>query len=148
MHIETVTDTAATRVVRGRLSVATDGWGLTDLSRPLVAWLRGIAPGEGVLNTFVEHTTASLIIQENADPDVRADLVDAFDRIAPARRDYRHHLEGPDDMPAHIKAVLCGPSVSIPCSGALLLGTWQSLYLVEHRAGRRRREVLFTYLGS
>ena len=148
MHVETIADTDATRLVRGRLSVATQGWGLTDLSRPLVGWLRSIAPGEGMVNAFVQHTTASLTIQENADPDVPLDLIDALDRLAPARRDYRHHLEGPDDTPAHIKAVLCGPRVSIPCDRALLLGTWQSLYLVEHRSGRRTRDVVFTYVGS
>lgn len=148
MNIETLTDTQVSRVVHGRLAVRTDGWGMTDLSGPLAAWLRAIEPGEGVVTAFVQHTTASLTIQENADPDVKHDLIDALDRIAPFLRDYRHHFEGEDDMPAHIKAVLCGSSVSMPCRGALLLGTWQTLYLVEHRTGRRTREVLFTYIGS
>lgn len=148
MKVETLADGTVSRLVRGSLVVETRGEGLTDLSRPLHSWLRAIEPGEGMVNAFVRHTTASLTIQENADPDVRSDLIDALGRIAPVRGDYRHHLEGPDDMPAHIKAVVCGPSVDMPCSGALCLGTWQSLYLVEHRAGRRRREVLFTYTGT
>lgn len=148
MEVETVADIGVTRLVRGRLVVETRGEGITDLSRPLHAWLRSIAPDEGMVNAFVRHTTCSLTIQENADPDVRADLLDALGRIAPVRGDYRHDLEGPDDMPAHIKAVVVGPSVDMPCAGELLLGTWQSLYLVEHRAGRRRREVCFTYVGT
>lgn len=148
MRVETVAETAATRLVRGRLAVPTDGEGFTDLSRPLRDWLATIAPGEGMLSAFVRHTTASLVIQENADPDVRADLLTALSRLAPQRGDYRHALEGPDDMPAHIKAVLCGASISMPVSGGLLTGTWQSLYLLEHRAGGRHREVLLTYLGS
>jgi len=148
MTVETLVDAPVSRLVRGRLRVETRGEGLVDLSRPLLAWVASIATGEGMVNAFVRHTTASLTIQENADPDVRLDLVDALARVAPARNDYRHHLEGPDDMPAHIKAVLCGPSIDMPCSGGLCLGTWQSLYLVEHRTGRRVREVLLTYLGT
>lgn len=148
MHMTPVVDTTASRLVRASLTVPTRGEGLVDLTQPLGAWLAEIEPGEGMLNAFVRHTTASLVIQENADPDVRADLVTAFDRIAPRRGDYRHSLEGPDDMPAHIKAVLCGASVDMPVSGGLLTGTWQSLYLYEHRAGGRRREVVLTYFGS
>ncbi len=148
MNVATLTHAKISRLVRGRLAVRTDGVGLTDLSQPLAAWLGTIEPGEGIVTAFVPHTTASLTIQENADPDVRRDLLDALDRIAPSRRDYRHRLEGLDDMPAHIKAVLCGTNVSIPCRGGLMLGTWQALYLVEHRTGRRTREVLFTYVGS
>ncbi|GAB5377732.1 MAG: secondary thiamine-phosphate synthase enzyme YjbQ [Acuticoccus sp.] len=148
MRVETVAETAATRLVRGRLTVPTHGEGFADLSRPLHDWLAAIAPGEGMLSAFVRHTTASLVIQENADPDVRADLLTALARLAPRRGDYRHALEGPDDMPAHIKAVLCGANVEMPVSGGLLTGTWQSLYLLEHRAGHRNRDVILTYVGS
>ena len=105
--------------------------------------------GDGLLTVFVRHTSASLAIQENADPDVRTDLLDALDRLAPEAADYRHADEGPDDMPAHVKAMLTGVSLSVPVEGGIpILGTWQALYLIEHRRAPHRREVKLHYLGS
>lgn len=141
-------ESAVQRTVTGRLSIVTDGRQTIDITSPVEQWLREIGARSGLVVAFVRHTTASIIIQENADPDVQADLLDALDHIAPARAGYRHHDEGPDDMPGHIKAMLCPASIAIPCNGRLLLGTWQSLYLVEHRSRGRPREVVLTYCGG
>jgi len=148
MRVETIADAAVSRIVSGRLSLDTRGEGTTDVT-PLVAdWVGAIGAGRGLVSAFVQHTTASLVIQENADPAVRADLLDALDRLAPKNVAYRHGEERVDDMPGHVKATPCGASVSIPCDGRLLLGTWQALYLVEHRAAGRPRTILLTYCGS
>jgi secondary thiamine-phosphate synthase enzyme len=133
----------------GSLTVTTDGPGLIDITRPVAGWLVDTRVDEGLLTVFVRHTSASLTIQENADPDVLADLVDAIERLAPAHGRYRHGMEGPDDMPAHIKSALTATSLSIPVSGgAMVLGTWQGIYLWEHRARRRERQVALHVLGS
>lgn len=133
----------------GRLEVATSGPGLTDITREIRDWLVAIGAEDGAVTVFLRHTSASLLIQENADPDVRADLVDALARLAPERAGYRHATEGPDDMPAHIKATLTAVSLSVPIQGGeLLLGTWQAIYLAEHRQPRQRREALLHYVGT
>ena len=97
----------------------------------------------------MRHTSASLLIQENADPDVQGDLHAVLDRLAPVDGGWAHDAEGPDDMPAHIKAMLTGVSLHVPvCAGAPALGTWQGIYLIEHRARPRRREVVLQFIGA
>ena len=104
---------------------------------------------DGALFLFMRHTSASLVIQENADPDVRADLTIALDRLAPADAGWIHDVEGPDDMPAHIKTMLTDVSMHVPViGGALALGTWQGIYVAEHRARPHRREVTLQFIGS
>lgn len=127
--------------------IETAGPGLYEFTDEAARFVREAGAGEGLLTLFVQHTSCSLLIQENADPDVRRDLEEFFRRIAPSAdeppmRWIRHRAEGPDDMPAHIRAALTPVSLSIPVSqGALLLGTWQGIYLFEHRDGARRRRV-------
>jgi secondary thiamine-phosphate synthase enzyme len=102
-----------------------------------------------MLFLFIRHTSASLVVQENADPDVRRDLVSALDRLVPADGPWVHALEGPDDMPAHVKTMLTGVSLHIPVvGGALALGTWQGIFIAEHRARRHRREIVLQFIGS
>ena len=125
-------------------AIDTPGPGLTEFTRAVAAWL---PRRSGLLTLFLRHTSASLLIQENADPDVRADIEAFLRRLAPraddpAMRYLRHRAEGPDDMPAHLRAMLLPLSLSIPVrDGRMLLGTWQGLYLVEHRDAPHRREV-------
>ncbi|MEF2072218.1 secondary thiamine-phosphate synthase enzyme YjbQ [Consotaella aegiceratis] len=122
---------------------------MRDVTRPVADELAAIGAGDGLLTVFIRHTSASLTIQENADPDVRADLVDALDRLAPEDAPYRHTIEGPDDMPAHIKTVLTGVNLSIPViGGRMALGTWQGIYVVEHRARSHERELVLHFLGE
>ncbi len=131
------------------LTIPTRGPGFTDLTGAVRDWLDGIAARDGLLTAFVRHTSASLVIQENADPDVRRDLGDALDRLAPRSPGYRHTTEGPDDMPAHIKSALTQTSIGIPVAqGKPLLGTWQALYLLEHRDAPHRREVVLQFVGE
>ena len=132
-----------------RLSKATRGPGLTDLTGDVQRFVAEAGIGTGLLTLFIPHTSASLLIQENADPDVLRDLKDAFDRLAPRARDYRHTTEGPDDMPAHIRSALSQSSLSIPVeSGALVLGTWQAIYLFEHRDEPHRRTIVLHIIGE
>ncbi|SJZ68252.1 secondary thiamine-phosphate synthase enzyme YjbQ [Consotaella salsifontis] len=132
-----------------RISVRTEGRSMRDVSREISAQLGEMGAGEGLLTVFIRHTSASLTIQENADPDVREDLLDALDRLAPADAPYRHSMEGPDDMPAHIKTVLTGPSLQVPVSGGrMLLGTWQGVYVIEHRSRPHSREIVLSFLGT
>ena len=133
-----------------RLRVDTNGKGLYEITRPLARWLSDCAIDTGLLTVFVQHTSASLTVQENADPDVQSDLNAFFNRIAPEdHRLYRHTCEGPDDMPAHIRAALTLTQLSIPVeSGHLALGTWQGVYLFEHRAAAHRRSVVLHLLGE
>jgi secondary thiamine-phosphate synthase enzyme len=132
-----------------RLEIATPGQGFTDVTRDAVGWLRQIQANEGLLTLFIRHTSASLVIQENADPDVQADLTDALSLLAPEDRPWRHSTEGPDDMPAHVKAMVTATSLSIPViEGKLALGTWQAIYLIEHRTAPHRRELVLHYAGT
>ena len=113
-------------------------------------WLRGTGIATGLLTIFIQHTSASLTIQENADPDVVADLNDHFERLVPEdSRLYRHTIEGPDDMPAHIRSALTHTQLSIPVvSGRMALGTWQGIYVFEHRSTPHRRGVVLHLLGE
>ncbi len=132
-----------------RLTVSTRPRHVHDVTAQVDGWLREIGAGEGLITVFLRHTSASLTIQENADPDVLADLLDALDRIAPAHAGYRHGSEGPDDMPAHIKTMVTGASLAVPViDGRMDLGTWQGLYLIEHRASGRPRTLTLHYLGT
>jgi secondary thiamine-phosphate synthase enzyme len=131
------------------LSVATPGEGFFEITRDVAQFLRQIKARDGVLLLYLKHTSASLVIQENADADVRTDLVTALDRLAPADAGWVHDVEGADDMPAHVKAMLNGVSLHVPvAAGALALGTWQGIYIAEHRARPHRREVTLQFLGS
>src|SRR3954471_8659927 len=123
-----------------RVEIRTSGKGLYDFTRQVSDWLSGRGVTTGLLTLFVRHTSASLTIQENADPDVIADLNDFFGRIAPEdNRLYRHTVEGPDDMPAHIRTALTQTQLSVPViGGRMALGTWQGIYLFEHRAHPHR----------
>jgi secondary thiamine-phosphate synthase enzyme len=130
------------------LTVETRGIDFIDITRDVNAFLRECRAADGALTVFLRHTSASLTIQENADPDVQTDLLAALDRLAPQSAGYVHDTEGPDDMPAHIKAMLTGVSLNIPVQrGALMLGTWQGIYLIEHRRAPHRREIVLQYLG-
>ena len=137
------------RQFRTTLTIPTSGPGLTPITRPVAAWVSQQAIGDGLLTLFIRHTSASLVIQENADPDVLADLRDFFSRIAPHAGAYRHDTEGPDDMPAHIKAALTQTQLSIPIGGGRMdLGTWQGIYVFEHRDRPQRRELVLHLLGE
>ena len=131
------------------LEIETRGVGFIDISRPVGHWLDGARTRDGVLTLFIRHTSASLTIQENADPDVLRDLATALDRLAPRTHPWRHDAEGPDDMPAHVRAMLTGVSLQIPVTGGRLgLGTWQAIYVAEHRDQPHRREVMLTFIGT
>ncbi|NVK34049.1 MAG: YjbQ family protein [Rhodobacteraceae bacterium] len=133
----------------GRMMVSTRGDGFVAITDGLNHWLSENQVRDGLLTLFLCHTSASLTIQENTDPDVQADIVDALDRLAPQNVAYRHAMEGADDMPAHIKTVLCGVSLQVPVVNARLdLGTWQAVYVVEHRARAHQRSITMHYLGS
>jgi secondary thiamine-phosphate synthase enzyme len=132
-----------------RIRVETGGPGFTDLTARVAGWLASIGAGDGLLTLFLRHTSASLTIQENADPDVLRDLLDALERAAPRSGRYRHATEGPDDMPAHIKTMLTSASLGVPVlGGRALLGTWQAIYLIEHRDRPHAREVLLHFVGT
>jgi secondary thiamine-phosphate synthase enzyme len=129
--------------------IDTRGPGFTDLTAQAAGWLGEIGAGDGLLTLFIRHTSASLTIQENADPDVLRDLAEALERTAPRGARYHHDIEGPDDMPAHIKAMLTATSLAVPVAGGkALLGVWQAIYLVEHRDRPHRREIALHYLGT
>jgi secondary thiamine-phosphate synthase enzyme len=132
------------------VTIATPGKGLVELTREAADFVRAEGFTTGLLTVFCRHTSASLVIQENADPDVRADLAAYFDRIAPEGLGlYVHETEGPDDMPAHIRSALTQVQLSIPVSsGRMGLGTWQGLYLFEHRSHPHRREVVLHIVGE
>jgi secondary thiamine-phosphate synthase enzyme len=132
------------------LAVATPGRGLLEITREVRAWVRGQGMGTGLLTLFCRHTSASLLIQENADPDVRTDLERYFEQIAPeAPGRYVHEDEGPDDMPAHLRTALTQVQLTVPLGeGDLLLGRWQGLYLFEHRRRPHRREIALHLLGE
>lgn len=142
-------DVGQLRQLMGRLVVATTGPGFQSVAEPVNRWLTENAAGDGLLTLFLRHTSAGLTIQENSDPDVQADLLDSLKRLVPENVDYRHHLEGLDDMPAHVKTMLTGVSLQIPVvSGRLDLGTWQTVYLVEFRASGHQRSITMHFLGA
>ena len=130
------------------LHIATPGQSLVEITRDVTQWVNDQGMDEGLLTLFCRHTSASLTIQENAAPAVRTDLLHWLDRMAPQDHPYAHDDEGPDDMPAHIRTMLTGVSLTIPLiGGRLALGTWQGIYLIEHRRARHRREVALHVLG-
>ena len=131
-----------------QLSIATRGKGLYNFTREVQAWVREKKPATGLLTVFCQHTSASLVIQENADPDVTADMADFFDRLVPEdTRLYRHTAEGPDDMTSHIRSALTNTQLTIPIhQGRLALGTWQGIYLFEHRVAAHQRIVVLHLL--
>jgi secondary thiamine-phosphate synthase enzyme len=136
-------------IAAATVSVETRGEGFIEITRDVAAFLHEAGADDGVLFAYLRHTSASLVIQENADPDVQIDLVTALNRLAPANAGWVHDAEGPDDMPAHVKAMLNGVSLHVPVSGGkLALGTWQGIYLAEHRARAHPRDVLLQFIGS
>jgi secondary thiamine-phosphate synthase enzyme len=132
-----------------KLEIATRGQGLYEFTSSVSDWVRRQGIGTGLLTVFCRHTSASLLIQENADPTVRLDIKAYFDRIAPENDHYEHDSEGPDDMPAHLKTALTQVQLSIPVLNSnLALGTWQGIYLFEHRTHPHRREIALHLLGD
>lgn len=133
-----------------QLTVPTHGRGLVEITAAIVDWTAGNGIATGLLTVFCRHTSASLLIQENADANVQRDLVAYFDRIAPEGPGlYIHDDEGPDDMPAHLRTALTQVQLSIPVAGGRpVLGTWQGIYLFEHRRAPHRREIVLHHLGD
>jgi len=131
------------------LSCDTKGQGLVEITREVARWVADQALEQGLLTLFCRHTSASLLIQENAAPEVRRDLEEWIARLAPEHGDYAHDDEGPDDMPAHLRATLTGVQLSVPLiGGRLALGTWQGIYLFEHRRRPHRRQVALHLIGD
>jgi secondary thiamine-phosphate synthase enzyme len=144
-----ITSAAPELIATATLTVDTPGQRFTDITRDAARFVTEAGGAHGTLQLFLRHTSASLVIQENADPDVQVDLVTALDRIAPADAGWVHDTEGPDDMPAHVKAMVNGVSLQVPViDGRLALGTWQGIYLAEHRTQPHRREVVLQFIGS
>jgi secondary thiamine-phosphate synthase enzyme len=141
----------ATTVSTATLTVQTSGCGFIDLTAEAARFIADVHARDGALTLFIRHTSASLTIQENADPSVLFDLTTALARFAPDDEDagWTHDTEGPDDMPAHIKTMLTGTSLQVPVlGGSLALGTWQAIYLIEHRTRPHRREVVLQFIGA
>jgi secondary thiamine-phosphate synthase enzyme len=137
------------RQAHHRLTVVTNGRGLVDVTDKVSRWVEAQAIQTGLLTIWCRHTSASLLVQENADPDVRADLQAFFRRLVPEHAGYRHEDEGPDDMPAHIKSALTQTQLTIPVDeGKPLLGSWQAIYLFEHRAAPHSRELVLHLIGA
>ncbi len=136
-------------LVTATLTVKTSTAGFFEITAEAARFLDRIKARDGALLLFIRHTSASLVIQENADADVRTDLVTALSRLAPADAGWIHDVEGPDDMPAHVKSMLNGVSLHVPVSGGrMALGTWQGIYVAEHREHPHRREVVLQFLGA
>ena len=149
VRLESVHSAAPEIVASAKLTIETRGEGLVEITREVAQFLAKVQAGDGVFLAYVRHTSASLTIQENADPDVRTDLTTALRRLAPEDAGWVHDVEGPDDMPAHVKAMLTGVSLHVPvAAGKLALGTWQGIYLIEHRARPHAREVMLQFVGS
>jgi secondary thiamine-phosphate synthase enzyme len=139
----------ADTIISSLLTVQTSGPGFVDLTAEIAKFADDAGAREGTVTLFVRHTSASLSIQENADPTVLDDLMTALGRLAPADAGWRHDTEGPDDMPAHIKTLLTATSLQIPVlRGELALGTWQAIYLIEHRTRPHRREIVLQFIGE
>jgi len=140
---------SASSIVSSLLTVQTAGRGFVDLTDDVVQFVNQASAIEGQVTLFIRHTSASLTIQENADPTVLKDLTTALDRLAPEDFGWSHDTEGPDDMPAHVKTMLTATSLQVPVmKGRLMLGTWQAIYLVEHRRRPHAREVVMQFLGA
>ena len=139
----------ATTIASSLLTVQTPGCGFTDLTGEAAKFVAEAGARDGALTLFIRHTSASLTIQENADPSVLVDLTTALSRLAPENAGWTHDAEGPDDMPAHVKTMLTQTSLHVPVlSGRLALGTWQAIYLIEHRKRPHRREIVLQFIGA
>jgi len=148
-QLSTIKLTHAQTIASAVLSVQTPSEGFFEITREVSGFLEGAGAREGALLLFLRHTSASLVIQENADPDVRTDLVTALAQLAPADAGWVHQVEGPDDMPAHVKSMLDGVCLHVPVSGGQLgLGTWQGIFVAEHRSAPHRREVVLQFVGA
>jgi secondary thiamine-phosphate synthase enzyme len=140
---------SASTIVSSVLTVQTRGAGFLDLTGDIKRFVGDAQAREGVVTLFIRHTSASLTIQENADPSVLVDLATALQRLAPEDAGWIHDIEGPDDMPAHVKTMLTATSLQVPVlDGAPALGTWQAIYLIEHRSRPHRREVVLQFSGN
>lgn len=148
-RLSAITEVTPQLIATATLHVETVGAGFTEITEQTVNFLTQIGAEAGTLQIFLRHTSASLTIQENADPDVQTDLISALDRLAPEDAPWIHDVEGPDDMPAHVKAMLSGVSLHVPViRSELALGTWQGIYLLEHRRRPHSREVVLQFIGS
>jgi secondary thiamine-phosphate synthase enzyme len=148
-QLSELTSVTAQIVTTATLIVETNGQGFTEITDDAARFIAAAGAEDGALLLYLRHTSASLVIQENADPDVRADLATALNRLAPPDQGWLHDSEGPDDMPSHVKTMLTGVSLHVPVTdGSLLLGHWQGIYLAEHRTPRRRREVVLQFIGT
>jgi secondary thiamine-phosphate synthase enzyme len=137
------------RQATGVIEISAQGQGLHEITAEIVRWAEAQAIGEGLLTLFCRHTSCSLLIQENAAPAARRDLERYFARVAPESADYEHDDEGPDDMPAHLRAALTQVQLSIPVIGGKpALGTWQGIYLFEHRCAPHRRSLALHLIGE
>ena len=149
MRIYSPSTVSVNNIVTSRMAVETSGRGFVNVTPEVAKFLRQAGAREGQATLFVRHTSASLTIQENADPSVLTDLATALDRLAPENAGWTHDAEGPDDMPAHVKTMLTATSLQIPVlNGELALGTWQAIYLIEHRARPHRREIVLQFIGG
>ena len=147
--LSAITETAPQLIVRATLRLDTPGAGFIDITAEAANFIAQAGCGEGTLLIFLRHTSASLVIQENADPDVQSDLMAVLDRLAPQDAPWIHDAEGPDDMPAHVKAMLAGVSLQVPVGGGKLkLGSWQGIYLIEHRRAPHARDIVLQFIGS
>jgi secondary thiamine-phosphate synthase enzyme len=147
-ELSAIHSTRVETIARASLALQTSGEGFFEITREVARFLEKVKARDGVVLLYLQHTSASLVIQENADPDVQTDLVTALERIAPADAGWVHDVEGPDDMPAHVKAMVNGVSLHVPVAGGkMALGTWQGIYVAEHRARPHRREVTLQFLG-
>ena len=148
-RLSAITEVVPQLIATATLRIDTPGAGFTEITTNAASFIAQVGAGEGTLLVYLRHTSASLTIQENADPDVQADLTSALERLAPEDAPWIHDVEGPDDMPAHVKAMLNGVSLHVPVTqGQLALGTWQGLYLVEHRRKAHSREIVLQFIGS
>ena len=148
-HLSAISLRAADLIAAATLTVETTGEGFIEITGEAAAFVRAAGGSDGVLLAFIRHTSASLVIQENADPDVQTDLRTALQTLAPQDAGWVHDTEGPDDMPSHVMTMVTGVSIHVPViKGALALGTWQGLYVAEHRARPHRREVVLSFIGS
>jgi secondary thiamine-phosphate synthase enzyme len=147
--LSAITNVTPAVIASAELTVDTPGEGFLDITGEVRKFIQNAGAGDGALLLFLRHTSASLTIQENADPDVLVDLVSALRHLAPRDFGWVHDAEGPDDMPAHIRTMLTGVSLQIPVAGGqLVLGTWQGIYLIEHRARPHRRQIVLQFTGS
>lgn len=148
-RLSSITAVTPQLLATAMLTVETAGEGFTDITAEAARFITQAGARDGVLLLYLRHTSASLAIQENADPDVLTDLTTALRRLAPDDAGWIHDVEGPDDMPGHVKAMLTGVSLHVPVAqGSLGLGTWQGIYLIEHRTKPHRREVTLQFVGN